>query len=97
MTSKQSFQNLDDWLEEINLDVKGVKTPIALVATKSDLAASQRCVPETYGYNKLKEIGKPRCFLFRETSTYTDNVQPVEDLFKDIAEEIIHRRNINTA
>ena len=38
LTSRASFDNLPDWLEEIDKDAVGSTLPIALVATKSDLA-----------------------------------------------------------
>ena len=38
LTSKRSYDTLPDWLEEIERDPVGMNLPVALVATKSDLA-----------------------------------------------------------
>ena len=44
LSSRESFRNLDEWLQGINEDQIGRTLPIALVANKSDLETSQRLV-----------------------------------------------------
>ena len=74
LTSKKSFEGLAEWLDELSLDERAKTLPVALVATKSDLAAEQRQVSEDFGYEKKNQIG-PRCFLFREVTTFTDDME----------------------
>ena len=80
LTSKTSFNSLAEWLEELSLDERAKTLPVALIATKSDLAPEQRQVTEDQGYLKKDDIGE-RCFIFRETTTFTDDMQPIQDLF----------------
>ena len=44
LISHESYQKLDDWLEEIDRDEFGINLPIVLVATKRDLASEHRAV-----------------------------------------------------
>ena len=71
---------LQEWLDELSLDERAKTLPVALIATKSDLAPEQRSVTEDQGYLKKEEIGE-RCFIFRETTTFTDDMQPIQNLF----------------
>ena len=88
LTSRRSFENLPDWLEEIEKDSIGKNLPVALVATKSDLAQDQRQVSEDLGYRKKGDIGD-KCILFRETTTYGNDVSSVNLLFTEVAEMIV--------
>ena len=91
LTRRLTFEGLEDWLEAIGLDECGKTLPIALVATKSDLATSQRAIKKNIGQMKKEEIGA-NCFLFQETTTYTNNVEPINNLFAQIAEKVIADR-----
>ena len=88
LTSRLSYENLPDWLEEIEKDQVGKNLPVVLVATKMDLAADQRQVSEDKGYSKQREIGE-KCILFRETTTYGSDVSSVTSLFTEVAEIIL--------
>ena len=94
LTQKTSFQNLNEWLEELSLDERAKTLPVALIATKLDLAPDQRAVSEDEGYIKKEEIGD-RCFIFRETTTFTDDTRPIQDLFiNEIVSHVLnHRRS----
>ena len=54
LTKKKTFDDLDEWLDQLNLDKKAKTLPIALIATKSDLAMDQRAVDTNHGYRKMK-------------------------------------------
>ncbi len=84
LTSHRSFENLDDWLEEIQKTDKGEKAPIALVATKLDLAISQRAV-DPWKLTK-KEAATKNCFISREITAWEDRTDYVNDLFQKVAE-----------
>ena len=88
LTSRRSFENLPDWLMEIEKDSIGQNLPVALVATKMDLAQDQRQVSEDMGYRKKQEIGE-KCILFRETTTYGSEFSSVNQLFNEVAEIIV--------
>ena len=50
---------------------------------------------ENDGYMKKDEIGE-RCFIFRETTTFTDDIQPIQDLFlNDIVAHVMFQRKQN--
>jgi len=52
-------------------------------------------VSENDGYMKKEEIGE-RCFIFREMTTFTDDIQPVQDLFlSDIVSHVMLQRKQN--
>ena len=51
LTSRQSYNSLPDWLEEIEKDKVGKMLPVVLVGTKLDLAPEQRQVNEDQGYD----------------------------------------------
>ena len=53
LTKKRTFDDLDEWLDQLNLDNKAKTLPIALIATKSDLAMDQREVETNQGYRKM--------------------------------------------
>ena len=93
ITSKESFKNLNEWLEKIDIDESRPKIPLAILGTKSDLDHDRK-VRENEGYNLLRQIGDDRVLLFRETTTYGENVTPIQDLFQTIARDVLQKKGI---
>jgi len=77
ITSQQSFEKAESWLQQLRALPSG-EILIALVACKSDLAASRQVDP----HSALAYAIKNEC-LFMETSAKTN--QNVDELFKEIA------------
>ena len=80
-----------DWIDAIDKDPKGKNVPIALLATKGDLE-HDRQVNLQSGYVLREDIGESRCLLFRETTTYGNDVKPIQDLFETLILDILHRK-----
>ena len=85
INSKQSFQNLDLWLE--HLEEANEEVAIFLVGNKSDLI-QQRAVPYATGKLQSKKISK--CVHFMETSAYAD-VSSIMTLFDEIGKAIVRK------
>ena len=49
LNSERSFEELDEWIQEIRQTQEGLNIPIMLLATKSDLAQNERAVTENRG------------------------------------------------
>ena len=100
INKQSSYQQLDDWVEAINQNERGERTPITLVATKCDLV-NDRAISEDQGFNYVAQLNAEckqslfpdgqRCQIFRETSAYED-VESVTSLFKDITMEIVKNK-----
>ena len=50
VNSHESYKGMDDWIEAIDQNERGERTPITLVATKADLI-NDRKVKEKGGYD----------------------------------------------
>ena len=85
LTEARSFDDHADWIKEIDKNPDFKDIPIALIATKSDLADTARDVQENQGLRAKRDLG-PRCFLFEEVTTYTDDF----DNIKRVRESIIN-------
>ena len=77
LTEALSFDSHANWIEEIDRNPNFKDIPIALIATKSDLADTERDVQENQGHRAKRDLG-PRCFLFEEMTTYTDDFDQIE-------------------
>ena len=77
LTEALSFDSHANWIEEIDRNPDFKDIPIALIATKSDLADTARDVQENQGL-RLKNYLGPRCFLFEKVTTYTDDFDQIE-------------------
>ena len=72
INKKTSFENLDQWLEALNIDEKGRSLKLALIATKKDLASCQRSISVAQGKQRQQNLGQDRCLMFAETSSFED-------------------------
>ena len=91
---------MDDWIDAIDQNERGERTPITLVATKADLTHDRK-VNENVGYdykadlnnrcNKSNFTNGQRCQIFRETSAFED-VGSVTTLFHEITAEIVKNK-----
>lgn len=101
INNRQSYEQLDDWIDAINQNPRGERTPIALVATKRDLS-NDRKVTEDQGFDYLSQLvrdsnqtyfsaDRQRCSIFLETSAFED-VDSVTSLFRDITNDIVRNK-----
>ena len=86
LTEALSFDSHADWIEEIDKNPDFRDIPIALIATKSDLADTARDVQENQGL-RLKNYLGPRCFLFEKVTTYTDDFDQIERVRESIIDK----------
>ena len=82
LTSEMSFDELDEWLEEI-AQAGGNQIPVVLVATKEDLAANERAVSKNRGMMKKREL-QERCVHFCEVTTWTSDMNQITELLEHI-------------
>ena len=94
ITSKASFDDIDDWLEALQKQQNGRSLPIALIGLNSDLATTKRQVPQSCGYSRQNSIGG-QCILFAETTTFSDDVSQVQQIFSKIAKKVLEKREID--
>lgn len=85
INSKNSFDNLDEWIAHLNENNENFGA--FLIGNKSDLS-EQRAVPKIHGQRKSKEI--ENCIMFKETSTFND-VASVMALFDEIGKEVVRQ------
>ena len=52
---------------------------------------SQRAIKKNIGQMKKQDIG-PNCFLFQETTSYTNDIGPINNLFAQITEKVLADR-----
>ena len=98
ITSRESFNNLESWLKQLN-DAKDIsKIPIVIVGNKSDLE-KLRIVK----YEEGKEFADKHNYHFYEVSAKTgQNVKEAfydifEQLYKLFEEEITGKKNVSTS
>ena len=98
ITSRESFNNLESWLKQLN-DAKDIsKIPIVIVGNKSDLE-ELRIVK----YKEGKEFADKHNYHFYEVSAKTgQNVKEVfydifEQLYELFEEEIKGKKNVSTS
>ena len=84
ITSQNSFDNIETWMQTINNNIVGSKISIVLVATKCDLK-DERVISKESGEQLAQKYG----IHFYETSS-KDNIN-IEKAFFDIAEQIIEK------
>jgi len=84
ITEKQSFKNIENWLESIREEMGDKLLPIILVGNKSDLK-DERKIPTEEGKKKAEEYG----FHFYETSCKTG--ENVNKCFTELAELIYEK------
>ena len=98
ITSRESFNNLESWLKQLN-DAKDIsKIPIVIVGNKSDLE-KHRIVK----YEEGKEFADKHNYHFYEVSAKTgQNVKEAfydifEQLYELFEEEITGKKNVSTS
>ncbi len=84
ITEKESFQNIENWLESIREEMGDKLLPIILVGNKSDLK-NERIIPTEEGKKKAEEYGFP----FYETSCKTG--ENVNICFNELAELVYEK------
>ena len=98
ITSRESFNNLESWLKQLN-DAKDIsKIPIVIVGNKSDLEGLR-----IVKYEEGKEFADKHNYHFYEVSAKTgQNVKEAfydifEQLYKLFEEEITGKKNVSTS
>ena len=80
-TSRQSFNNLENWIKQLNEVTDLSKKPVIIVGNKSDLVNSREVSLEE-GKNYANQLG----YNFYETSALTG--ENVKEAFNDIFEQL---------
>jgi len=83
ITNRQSFEHLDEWLDELRLHLLPRQAVYAVVGHKADMAPEQRAVTQAEGRRFAARYGGLR---FLETSAKTG--ENVEEVFAVIARDI---------
>ena len=83
ITNRQSFEHLDEWLDELRLHLLPRQVVYAVVGHKADMAAEQRAVTQAEGRRFAAHHGG---LHFLETSAKTG--ENVEEVFSVIARDI---------
>ena len=98
ITSRESFNNLESWLKQLN-DAKDIsKIPIVIVGNKSDLEGLR-----IVKYEEGKEFADKHNYHFYEVSAKTgQNVKEAfydifEQLYELFEEEITGKKNVSTS
>lgn len=82
ITNKESFNNLDRWMEEIN-SYADHDIEIVLVGNKKDLVEQREVTP-----NEGIEFSQVNRLLFYETSALVNDDQKIEEMFKELTYRI---------
>jgi small GTP-binding protein len=84
MTNRESFNNVDKWMQQIKDNIGDTNPCIVLVANKKDLEDS-RVITQTEGKRLARKYGIP----YFETSARTDT--GVNDAFQALAEAVVKK------
>jgi small GTP-binding protein len=82
VNDKNSFNELDSWLEKLNETADISKKPIIIIGNKADINESERVIT----YEEGKEYASKKGYNFYETSAKTG--QNVQEAFNDIFEQL---------
>ena len=83
---RDSFDEVDDWIDMVRDNNRADPAPIALLGTKKDLEG-ERKIPKSYGMKKKEGIDG--CFYFAEVSV-NEEYEGLKKKFKDIARHIVN-------
>jgi len=82
ISSKDTFLNIEKWLQTLNDHIKKEEAVICLIGNKKDLPANEKEVDT----NTARKFAESHGMLFAEVSAKTGD--GVEDVFKNLAEEL---------
>ena len=89
VTNKQSFENLKNWLNELNDNIKNDNILICLAGNKCDVDSNEKKVPTSKG----KQFAQEHNMIFYEISAKTGEC--INELFQAIAEKEYDKIKIN--
>ena len=84
IASRQSFNNLESWLKQLNEVTDLSKKPVILIGNKSDLVNKREVT-----YEEGEKFAKEHGYNFYETSAMTG--QNVNEAFNDIFEQLYNK------
>ena len=90
ITNRETFKNINEWLETCLASVDKQKTSIIVVANKIDLEAMRNV-----SYEEGKDFADKNGILFMETSALDNRYKCVDKVFYVILNDVIPKYNIS--